>query len=411
MQETTGRPYSICISGWYGSGNTGDEAILTQFIREIVSGPHVTLTILPTDARRAYALYARNNISVIEHPVLIGRGGLVNLIRGRTSRLARAVRSADLFILGGGSLLHDRSSLRTLIRNLDEIWIAKLFGRKVALYAIGVGPLRRRSARWLVAMTVRKCDLIAVRDNGSKNLLIAIGVPENKIEIVADPALLLIPQAVVASRLHASPDDLQKFKDNAIGVFLIDDLGIDSSHKLKIVTFLAKAFDALHDLIGVSFVFVPMMSEQGDDDRLIAREVVQRMAHRDFTHLIEQTLAPDEMVWLAGQFRANITMRLHAFLFSMAMETPAIAISPDPKVTNAAHDFGLQEYVIPFESLSDMSLKDAVLGLEESRDEYIKILRRSLPERRRAAQKMFDLMHELVAARSHCNKALDAAAR
>jgi len=316
-----------------------------------------------------------------------------------------------LFILGGGSLLHDRSSLRTLIRNLDEIWIAKLFGRKVALYAIGVGPLRRRSARWLVAMTVRKCDLIAVRDNGSKNLLIAIGVPENKIEIVADPALLLIPQAVVASRLHASPDDLQKFKDNAIGVFLIDDLGIDSSHKLKIVTFLAKAFDALHDLIGVSFVFVPMMSEQGDDDRLIAREVVQRMAHRDFTHLIEQTLAPDEMVWLAGQFRANITMRLHAFLFSMAMETPAIAISPDPKVTNAAHDFGLQEYVIPFESLSDMSLKDAVLGLEESRDEYIKILRRSLPERRRAAQKMFDLMHELVAARSHCNKALDAAAR
>jgi hypothetical protein len=58
-----------------------------------------------------------------------------------------------LLIVGGGSLLHDRGRIRNLIMVLDEIGVAKFFGRRIALFAMGVGPLHRRISRWLVTKT------------------------------------------------------------------------------------------------------------------------------------------------------------------------------------------------------------------------------------------------------------------
>jgi polysaccharide pyruvyl transferase CsaB len=392
------RIYSICISGWYGSGNTGDEAILTQFINELRPGHNLKLCILAGNVGRTYSMYATRDISVLEHPFIIDRWSIVNLLRKRVWALIRVLQTADLFVLGGGSLLADRSRLLNLIYLLDEIWLAKLLGCKVALYAIGVGPLRRRIARRIVAATVRKCDLIAVRDGGSKELLVSLGVPQRQIEVVADPALLLEPRAISLERLPIVPADVVDFEQKPIGVFLIDDLGIGASRKEAVIRSLAAAFDALYRLLGVQFVFVPMMSERHDDDRLIGREVVKQMRCPEAGFVLEKTLMPGEMMWLVGQFRANITMRLHAFLFSLAMRTPAIAVSRDPKMSNAARDFGLSAYLMDFDTLSAEGVERAVIDLEGSRHKYMDILNETLPERYKAAGRMFKLIRGLMVA-------------
>ncbi len=395
--RSASRGITYCISGWYGNDNTGDEAILRQFIASILGKTNGNnLTILASNFRRAYALYSRSNIKVTGHPHIFGRGGLANLLRGRTSRHIRLVRSADVVVVGGGSLLHDRSGLRSLLHVLDEIWLAKLFRKPVALFAIGVGPLHRKISRWLVARTAIACDLITVRDRGSRRLLIQLGVPEDRIHLVADPALILTPRPVSAARVGLLDEFLSTLKTDAVGVFLLDDLSVDAKRRAEIISSLATAFDRIHEGLGLRFVFLPMMSEVNDDDRIIAREVVAGMKNPDAAILLEQTLEPEEMLWLSGQFLFNITVRLHALLFSLASMTPAIAISYDPKVVNAMEDFSLSEFVIQLDNVTPGEIYDKSVQIQRSREQYVARISSVLPDRLQAARLSFTLIRDLT---------------
>lgn len=386
----------ICISGWYGADNTGDEAILLQFIHEMVASREAHLTIFAADPKRAYALHARPMIVVRDHLRLFGRGTLRDLLGGRIAEQIQALRSCDLFVLGGGSLIHDRSSLSNLIHVLDEIWIAKILGRRVATYAIGVGPLRRGSARWLVAKTLSACDLVTVRDHGSKRLVVEMGVPEAKVHVVADPALLLKPVPLHPMRLPQLTDRHTSLKESSIGVFLVDDLDVDESIKKRLALELAKAFDALHVEFGVNFIFVPMMSQKGDDDRVIAHAVVRDMEYGSATLIVETIFSPDEVFWLAGLFRVNVALRLHALLFSLSQETPAVAISHDPKISNAMEEFGLEHFCVALDETTGARVQSKLAELLRDPQAYLTKLRAVLPERRSAARRTFELMKSLL---------------
>ncbi len=387
---------NICISGWYGADNTGDEAILLQFIDEMTAGAAIPLTVLAADAKRGYVVHARPTVTVREHVRLVGRGAIRNLLHGRITEQIRVLRSCSLFVLGGGSLIHDRFKLRNLIDVLDEIWIAKLLGRPVAIFAIGIGPLRRRLTRWLVARTLSACDLITVRDRGSKQLALAIGVPETKIHVVADPALLLRPTPLHPMRLPRLTSLQASLKETSIGVFLVDDLALADRDKEQLIRELAKAFDSLHDEFNFNFVFIPMMAHRGDDDRVIAHAVIRQMKRSSATFVVDTIFAPDEVMWLAGVFRANVTLRLHALLFSLAQETPVVGIAHDPKLFNALAEFGLQDYSVPLNRDTGKQVYTKLAELATDSRGYLTQLRTVLPERRQAASLTFELMRALL---------------
>ena len=56
------------------------------------------------------------------------------------------MKDSELIISGGGSLLQDVTSKRSLLYYLSIIGLGKLFGKKVMLFAQGIGPIR---AKWL----------------------------------------------------------------------------------------------------------------------------------------------------------------------------------------------------------------------------------------------------------------------
>ncbi|WP_436570579.1 polysaccharide pyruvyl transferase family protein, partial [Klebsiella pneumoniae] len=69
----------------------------------------------------------------------------------------------DLLLSGGGSLLQDTTSLRSL---LYYLWVQRVAWRArkpVMYYAQGLGPLRRRLSRRLVAAAARRAAYITVR--------------------------------------------------------------------------------------------------------------------------------------------------------------------------------------------------------------------------------------------------------
>src|SRR5437868_5165563 len=169
----------ITISGYYGCGNTGDEAVLAGILSAFQERAGIgssSFTVLSQDPAATMRQHGTNAVP------RMGRSGV-----------RRAIQHSDLFISGGGSLLQDTTSLRSLFYYLWIIRTARSVGRPVMIYGQGMGPLRRPISRMLTRSVLNRVHHITVRDPGSAELLKRIGVVTPPIEITADPAFALSP--------------------------------------------------------------------------------------------------------------------------------------------------------------------------------------------------------------------------
>ncbi|HET8984706.1 MAG TPA: polysaccharide pyruvyl transferase CsaB [Trueperaceae bacterium] len=156
----------VVISGYYGFGNLGDEALLSGLTQGLVSRGHEPV-VLSGDPAATTALH--------------GVGS-----RHRTRGLTGAILGADALVSGGGGLLQDGTSSRSLRYYLGVIRLARLLGRPAIVYGQSLGPLSD-SGRARVAAALRGVPLL-LRDEPSRVLAASLGAHAR---LVADPALLL----------------------------------------------------------------------------------------------------------------------------------------------------------------------------------------------------------------------------
>ena len=93
---------------------------------------------------------------------------IYNAVKNADMLIYNAVKNADMLLSGGGSLLQDVTSLRSLFYYLFIISMGKMAGKKVLLYSHGIGPIRNALARRLTKFVCGKADLITVRDADSE---------------------------------------------------------------------------------------------------------------------------------------------------------------------------------------------------------------------------------------------------
>src|SRR5690606_16223699 len=111
----------VLLSGYYGFGNLGDEAILAGLGSALEHRGHqpVVLSNDPAGTERLHSFEARHRVR-----------GLVG-----------ALTSVDAVVSGGGGLLQDATSARSLTYYLSVLRLARAFGRRTAVYAQSLGPL------------------------------------------------------------------------------------------------------------------------------------------------------------------------------------------------------------------------------------------------------------------------------
>ena len=131
----------VVMSGYYGFSNAGDDAILEAIQQAIhEASDHICVTALSNDpelTRRQYGLEA--------------------IPRFRVWKVFSALRRCDALLSGGGSLLQDTTSTRSLLYYLTVIRCAHRLGKPVMLYANGIGPVRRPANRRRVKRVVEMC--------------------------------------------------------------------------------------------------------------------------------------------------------------------------------------------------------------------------------------------------------------
>lgn len=156
----------VLISGYYGFGNLGDEALLAGLLGGLREQGH-TPVVLSGDPK---ATEEQHGVEAVHR------------LRGLAVALARA----DALVSGGGGLLQDATSRRSLDYYLNVIRLARRTGKRVVVYGQSLGPLSE-GGREAVARTLRGLP-VAVRDDQSMRLAAELGL---KPTLVADPALLL----------------------------------------------------------------------------------------------------------------------------------------------------------------------------------------------------------------------------
>ncbi|HEX9172942.1 MAG TPA: polysaccharide pyruvyl transferase family protein [Telluria sp.] len=376
---------NILISGWYGQCNAGDDAILDVFIEEATARMTGEITVLSETPGNL------THVRALPHPVGFGRGSLGYLLDGTYFRHLKAVRHCDLFVLGGGGLLRDNTNWRNLVRLLDEIWIAKLFGRKVMLYAIGVGPFKTRLGKWLIARSVKLCDLITVRSEHCAALLREIGIAPHRIHVVADPAFLLAQQSPADPELAGLFEGKKKIGFYPTYAMLRANVAAGSHLK-----HIAAALDRLVESENVEIVAMPM-SVRGDgfDDVRVARLIRAEMQHPTAMAIYEKRLTPAQLKWVSAQAMLNITVRLHAMIFSLGSGVPVVAINYEPKVANVFATFNAPEYLVELDDRLGTALAEATALCINNLESYARHIADRGPLVNAMAARTFELMAAL----------------
>lgn len=366
----------VLIAGYHGYHNAGDEAILECMLRELREQlSRSTFTVIsgdPEHTRQVHGVQAAP-----AHDVLA---------------IVDAVRGADLVLLGGGGVLHDRwgldpASLLTSRHSqipffAGPIVLAAAMGKPVALYAVGVGPLESLEAQVMVSELVRLADAVTVRDEHSERILHSLGSPTSPIHVTADPAWALDPadprrveKIWREEGLPAGPVLALALRHWTLGV-------VQDAWEAEVVAGVS-LFAEEHDL---AMLLLPFQTIQGEaeDDRVVARRVVERLG-KGRAHCLSGEYSSGDLAGLIGRCELLVGMRLHSLIFAAITGTPAVALAYDSKVTELYRRLSLERFLLHLPELNRTRLLELMERAWQERERLAVTTRDVLPSMRRLA--------------------------
>ena len=297
------------ILGYYGFGNSGDDVLLQSVAEQLQKCKNdVKLEVLSKKPSETQKLY-----------------GLKSVKRDNPFSLLRAVLTCRVLLVGGGTLIQDSTSTKSLLYYLFVIRLAELFGKKVMLYANGIGKIKSENMR-RTAKILNKVDVITLREEISKKELEKLGVTAPEIYLTADAAFGLDRSKIKTDKNYA--DFCEGTKYFCVSV---------RDHRTNTPDFvktLATACDTAVEKYGIYPIFMPFQKSRDTD---ISMRIRNEMKNKSYFFDTQRNIY--ELLSVISGAEFMIGMRLHSLIYSAVCQTPSIALSYDVKVN------GFMEYM------------------------------------------------------------------
>lgn len=383
----TKRP-RLLISGAYGYGNVGDEAILKGMLlalREAIpDADYVVLSGNPDLTRTQHEVQAAHRVLFLPSLRQMVAFGLSRTGRAQTRELIRQMRQADVFIIGGGGLLYDRVNTAKAMwleklylfgwpisQWAIEIGLARALGKPIILYGVGIGPVTTRLGKLLLRRIARQVTLITVRDTSSQAILSRFEVPADWIHVTADPAILIPPTSYKEVSGILSQAGVSSDKRPRIGLalrswypYVMSDKAAATERQAKWERDMAEAADKLVESLDAELAFVPMQNyPEPFDDAACSDRVIAQMKHRERARRLAHGLDPYAVMGVLGAMDLVVAMRLHALILAVATSTPVVGIIYDPKIRAFLESIGQAEAGLEMDNMSPEALGDAVCSV------------------------------------------------
>lgn len=302
----------LLLSGYYGFGNLGDEALLEVIVSQLKTRyPFAEIDVLSAKPDET-----AHELRVEATP------------RWDAKAVRRSVERADVLLSGGGGLLQNATSLRSLVYYAGIIRAAARANRKAMIFAQSIGPLDFWG-RTVVKECCKGLTAATVRDARSAHLLSSLVPPGITVERTADPVFLYdAPEEDVdldAEGLGPDSDPLVIFSvRKATGM----------KDRLDV---LARAADRFAQ-IGARVAFLPL---GGPPDAEVSTLVIRKCKSAPVL-LPECSLA--RAANIIRRAKVLVGMRLHALILAARYAVPFLAVPYDPKVVALCEDL---EYPLP----------------------------------------------------------------
>ncbi|MFM7675817.1 MAG: polysaccharide pyruvyl transferase CsaB [Synechococcus sp.] len=294
------------LCGYYGEHNLGDDALLEALLAQMPAGWNALVTAW-------------------DEPAVQQRHGVATVQRRGVGGVLRALDGCDALIFGGGSLLQDSTSFRSLLYYAALVLRARWQGKPVLLWGQGLGPLRRRRSRALVALVLPRVTAMSWRDPESARLARELG---GSGPAGSDPVWSL-PPATPAPAAGGAPlrpivlcwRPVAQLQGSAWLPYL------DALHALSEET--------AHPVLWLPF---HQHQDRGllqrlESEGLLPPQLLQRSRELEVA-------TPEEAQRVFAGAALVIAMRLHGLILAALAGAPCAAMSYDPKVAAAAAALG-----------------------------------------------------------------------
>lgn len=287
------------ISGYYGFNNFGDDAILKVIIQGLKkNSDNPQITVFSSNPELTKNIYDVDSKYSFDY-----------------TNLFKEISNTDVLISGGGSLLQDVTSLKSLVYYLGILFMAKLTRKKIVIFAQGIGPIKNKAGNFLTRIALSGVENITVRDKKSHELLKSWDIDS---QIVPDPVWNM---------------EIPVFEKNfnEIGVQLRDYHSVDKDKLTKIA-------HAVNAEFGNKKINIISLQDAHDLKICQEFEAILRKTNPSISTQIYSGLSIEEAVEVLSKQAYLIAMRYHACLLAIKAGVPTLAISYDIKVNTLAEE-------------------------------------------------------------------------
>ena len=320
----------VMISGYYGFNNSGDDSILKAIVESLRRlRPEIRIVALSNNPEETERIY-----------------GVEAIHRFNIPQIYLKLRKTKLLLSGGGSLIQDITSDKSLTYYLGIIRLALMTHTKVMLYANGIGPIQNKNNYKKIRKVLSRVDLITLREQSSYDELQTIGVAGPPIHVTADPAFTLVPAGAEETEsllMQSGLPQNAKFFGIAIRPWKTNDPHFEKN--------LAEVIQYTSEKYGLIPLLIPMQCAK---DTEISQRILNRLNGKGC--LLGGTPSPSQLMGVVGRAEFILGMRLHTLIYAVKMDTPVIGLIYDPKV-KAMMDYVDQKYTVPVENLNPMTLE------------------------------------------------------
>ncbi len=315
--------YDAVISGYYGFKNNGDEALLSAIIDNLkFYKPDVRICVLSAKPKETRIKYFTDS-----EP------------RFNAFALKRAMKNSKMLIFGGGSLIQDATSSKSLMYYLYVLKKAFEQKIKVFVYANGIGPLKDKNLK-KAKRALSEADFITLRDERSIDELERMGIDvknSRNITVTADPAFTISACSDEKVRDLLDKENIP-FDDRFLCISVRKWPKNDEKFKEKI----ASAAIYAYEKYSLTPLLLPMRFPH---DVEISESILEKIKEKGAPcFMIKNMYDAPEVMGIVKKCAAVLGMRLHTLIYAASSEVPVIGLIYDAKVSGFLEYIGQRRY-------------------------------------------------------------------
>ncbi|MCS7243336.1 MAG: polysaccharide pyruvyl transferase family protein [Candidatus Calescibacterium sp.] len=310
----------VCIIGYYGFGNIGDDAILIAALEEYTKAYDMYVRILVN--KNDYVERMLKEFHLNDNIVLYDRWNI--------GQIAESIHYSDALIFCGGGLFQDKTSLKSFMYYFFLAFLAHLKKKKIIIERNSIGPLNTKVSRFLFSKVLNWASTVSVRDTISYNFLVQ-NYPEFSLKyrikqdfVMSDISSNIFKRSVSKEKNY----DILFILRKSQGIEQIADLinQIKNEYSLRVIVF-----------------------QEGD--LFVLKDIIQNVDYPGPGKIYE-TLE------IIQSSRVVVSNRLHGLIMAFMNDIKTIGISTDPKIEGFCKDYNL-DYLCD----NDYQLKDKLISL------------------------------------------------